>query len=104
MRTAATSSTRDSNKDALQLTRHAKQRQRSRGIKSDAIDAVLEYGREVYTRGALIYAIGKREIKEQLRRGLNLSAYNGIQVLCSSDGGCVITVYRNRDFRGLRPH
>jgi hypothetical protein len=83
------------------LTRHAWQRMTARGIPSDAVDAALQYGRIVYTRGAAISAIGRKEVEQCRKLGVNLSAYEGVQVVCSSDGA-VMTTYRNRDFRGLR--
>ena len=72
-----------------------------RGINHAAIDAVLEFGREVFTRGAVIHAIGRREIEQWAEDGIDLSPYDGVQVVCAHDGS-VMTVYRNRNFRGLR--
>lgn len=88
------------------LTRHARQRMRSRGIPPDAIRAVLWYGRLVHTRGAEVYAIGRQEVRQYASEGLCLSPYEGLQVVCTPEGH-VLTVYRNRDFRSLRsrrPH
>jgi hypothetical protein len=83
------------------LTQHAKERMATRGVRADAIDAALEFGRVVYIRGADIYAIGRKEIARHLREGIDLSAYEGIQVVVTSDG-YILTVYRNRSFNGLR--
>jgi hypothetical protein len=60
-----------------------------------------DYGRVVYTRGAVIHAIGRNEIAYYAREGIDLTACDGIQVVCALDG-VVLTVYRNRNFRGLR--
>jgi len=84
------------------LTRHARERMGARGLSSTAISAALDYGRVVHTRGAAIHVIGRKEVDWFDRLGIDLSRYEGVQVVCSSDGA-VITVYRNRDFRGLRP-
>jgi hypothetical protein len=72
-----------------------------RGIDHVAVETVLEFGRQVFTRGAIIHAIGRREIEHWNGEGIDLSEYDGIQVVCSHDNS-VLTVYRNRNFRGLR--
>jgi hypothetical protein len=84
------------------LTDHALKRMTARGLSLDAVHAVMDYGRLVYTRGAAICAIGRKEVKRFARQGIDLSRYEGVQVVCSHDGA-VMTAYRNRDFRGLRP-
>jgi hypothetical protein len=82
-------------------TCHSRKRMQHRGIDQVAVEAVLEFGREVFTRGAVIHAIGRREIEQWNDEGIDLSGYDGIQVVCSHEGS-VLTVYRNRNFRGLR--
>lgn len=84
-----------------QLSCHAFERLEQRDIEIEAVEAVLDYGREVFTRGAVVHAIGRREIEQWAREGIDLSRYDGVHVVCSHDGN-VLTVYRNRDFRGLR--
>ncbi len=84
------------------LTQHALSRMDSRGISLDAVQAAVLYGRKVYTRGAEIRAIGRKEVKRLLSQGIDLRDYEGVQVVRGPDGG-IVTVYRNRDFRGLRP-
>ena len=59
-------------------------------------------GRVVYVRGAKIYVIGRKEVESFLRKGIELADFEGIHVVCSPEG-VVLTTYRNRDFRGLRP-
>jgi len=86
---------------SLPLTDHAQRRMSQRGLSEDAIDAALTYGREVRTRGAVIYAIGKKDVRKHLADGVDLRAFEGIQVVCVSDG-TILTVYKNRDFSGLR--
>src|SRR5215207_303541 len=86
---------------AAEATLHARSRMRGRGISERAVEDALSYGRVVYTRGAVVHAIGRNEIAHYAEEGIDLSSYNGVQVVCSRDGA-VITVYRNRDFRGLR--
>ena len=75
---------------------------RERWISDAAVRATLEHGRIVHVRGAVIHAIGRKEITRLRRRGIDLSHYEGIQIVCAP-GGTVLTAYRNRDFRSLRP-
>ena len=86
---------------AASLTNHARTRASVRGIRESAIEAVLAYGRVVETRGAMIHVIGRKEVMRLQCIGLDLSKLNGLQVVCSP-AGAVLTVYRNRDLRGLR--
>jgi hypothetical protein len=83
------------------LTNHAKERMATRGLRAEAIDAALAYGRVVYVRGADIFAIGRKEIAHYAKEGVDLSAYDGVQVVVTADG-TILTVYRNRSFNGLR--
>jgi hypothetical protein len=71
-----------------------------RGIPAELVETVIEYGRAVHTRGAVIHAIGRKEV-ERYREDIDLSQCEGVQVVCSVEG-TVLTVYRNHSFRGLR--
>ena len=84
------------------LTKHALSRMSTRAISRPAIEAALEFGRCVEIRGAQIFAIGRREVARFRREGIELACFEGMQVVVM-DGGAVVTVYRNRDFKGLRP-
>lgn len=84
------------------LTKHAKQQMDARRVRAEALAATLSFGRKVHIRGAIIYAIGKREARKWGRRGIDLSRFEGVQAVCSPDGA-VMTVYRNRDLHQLRP-
>ena len=84
------------------ITSHARMRMMARRISETALSAVMEYGRVAYVRGAKIYVIGRKEVTKFLRKGIELADFEGIHVVCSSEGD-VLTTYRNRDFRGLRP-
>lgn len=85
----------------LPLTTHARQRMDGRRISSAAVDAVIVYGRAVHLRGAWVHALGRREVAWAQRQGVDLRAYQDLQVVCAPNGD-VITVYRNADFRSLR--
>jgi len=83
------------------LSEHAAARMVHRNISSELIDSVVEYGRMVFTRGAVVHAIGRKEVEQYLEEDLNLSDCEGVQVVCSMEG-VVLTAYRNQSFRGLR--
>lgn len=86
---------------SFSLTNHALARMTTRAISRTAIEAALEFGRCVDIRGAQIFAIGRREVEALRREGIELADFEGTQVVVT-DGGAVLTVYRNSDFRGLR--
>jgi hypothetical protein len=83
------------------LTRHAIDRSRSRAIPTAAIDLAIAYGKHRAIRGADVYTLGWREVRFHAQRGLDLSRWEGIEVVCAHDGR-VLTVYRNRNPRALR--
>jgi hypothetical protein len=84
------------------VTRHAWERMTARRIPARAVAAALTYGRRAHVRGATIRAIGRREVARYRAQGIDLAQYEGVQVVCGHDGA-VLTAYRNRSFRGLRP-
>ena len=88
----------------LVLTDHALKRIGERGIPAPAIEAALLHGHVFHVRGAEIHALGRKDVLRHKKSGIDLAAYEGTQVVCTSDGAAIITAYRNRDFRGLRPH
>lgn len=85
----------------LSLTQHARVRMQQRRLPPRAVAMVMVYGRLARLRGAEIYAIGRKEVEHYRREGVDLSRFQGIQVVCNQDGK-ILTVYRNHDFRGLR--
>jgi len=85
----------------LFLTRHAIERARTRTIPADAIQAALTYGAVRPIRGAEVYTLGWREVRRHAKRGVDLSRWEGVEVVCGHDGR-VITVYRNKNDRALR--
>ena len=90
--------------DKRALTEHARQRMLARGIPPSAVAEVLKYGRSVFVRGARVFALGRKEIAKHAPLGVNLARLEGIQVVCRPESsGAIVTVYRNRNFRGLRP-
>lgn len=83
------------------LTLHAADRCRARGIRLEAIEAVIELGKHRATRGADVYTLGWREVRICARHGIDLSGWEGIEVVCAHDGR-VLTTYRNKNPRALR--
>ena len=83
----------------LPISKHASSRMNERSIKEWQVEYVLDYGRRYYNRKAIIYAVGRKEVRVN---GKFLEPCKGLQVICSPQDGTVITTYRNHDLRGLR--
>lgn len=86
----------------LPLTTHARIRMQQRRIDLEMIEQVIQFGREVCTRGAIVYALGRNEVARAAKEGHKLSHLEGIHVVTSHEDGAVLTVYRNRDLAGLK--
>ena len=84
------------------LTHHARARMCGRRMSADVVLGVIAYGRIAHVRGATIYAVGRKEVSQFSEASTDLEDMEGVHVVCSRDGA-VMTVYRNHDFRGLRP-
>ena len=84
------------------FSNHAGSRMGSRRISCNDVCTVMTYGRTYHVRGAVVYALGKREAEMCRMDGLNPDRIEGLQVVCSSDDNSVITVYRNHDFSSLK--
>ena len=85
----------------LQLTRHAIQRMQQRGISTEQIEAVLAYGRTIEEGRVVRQMIGRNEVAEYRREGINLSAMQGVHLVLADDGS-VITAFRSQDLRRYR--
>jgi len=83
------------------LTHHAAHRCRTRGISTEAVEAAIDYGMHRAIRGADIYTIGWRQVRFHAKRGVDLSRWEGIEVVCAHDGR-ILTVYRNRNPHAMR--
>lgn len=84
------------------LSTHAGSRLGSRRISRDDVATVMSYGRAYYVRGAVIYAVGRRESEMCRKEGFSMDRIQGLQVVCSPEDNTVITVYRNNDFSSLK--
>jgi hypothetical protein len=87
--------------DKPALTLHALDRSRTRGIPEDAIEVALEFGKHRGIRGADVFTLGWREVRLCAERGIDVSRWEGIEVVCAHDGR-ILTVYRNKNPRALR--
>jgi hypothetical protein len=83
----------------MSFTHHALQQMQRRGIGRAAVQACLDEGRQALCRGAVLYAVGHREVAAARRLGRRIEGLMGLHVVCAHDGA-VLTAYRNR--RGLR--
>src|SRR6266849_6088450 len=79
---------------------HARDQMDARRLSAEAVRSALKYGRASWTRGARIFAIGRREVQYYRAHGVDLSRFEGVQVVDSADA-TIMTVYRNRDLRRL---
>jgi hypothetical protein len=88
--------------DRMNLTTHARARLFARRFSEATLDMVVSFGREVHARGATIYVVGRKEIHVGHKHAIELSELEGVHVICDRQG-TVLTVYRNRDLRDLKP-
>ena len=83
------------------ISTHAIDRCRTRRIPELALHAALEFGHTRTTRGAVVHTLGWRQVRDLAERGIDLSRYEGVEVVESHDG-VIVTVYRNRNGRAMR--
>ena len=88
--------------DDIRFTQHGWRRLQSRGIRYAGVIAAFEHGRVVFERGACIRVIGRREVTEAQRKGIDISKHEGVHVVCGAETDAVITVFRNHDLQ-VRP-
>lgn len=84
------------------ITFHAEMRMNQRGICTDTLELILQFGRKIRSKGAIFYVIGKKEIQRYCQIEPKLRDMEGMQVLTSLEGS-VITTYRNKNLRSIRP-
>ena len=84
------------------LSEHALERMQQRGISHEAVFLAIAFGRISRGRGATIYAIGKKEISEYAKDGIDLTPYEGVHVVMTRIG-TISTVYRNFDIPKVKP-
>lgn len=89
----------------IRTTEHSRVRLSQRGITESMIQLAFEFGREVFTKGAICLVVGRKEVEKQLERGIDLGCVEGLHVICPTGTyGLVVTAYRNRNLRGVKPN
>jgi len=86
---------------SLNITNHAAIRMQQRGISTAALQAVLHYGRRIHAKGLTYYVLGHKEVGLYTNHDVNLSSFEGLQVLVADDGA-VVTTYRSRDLHAIK--
>lgn len=86
----------------MPITRHAQKQSFARRLPASSLMAALAHGREVHTRGAMLFVIGKKEVARARKDGTDISGFEGVHVVCTPED-TILTVYRNRNLRRLRP-
>lgn len=85
------------------LSHHAIRRMSQRAINPAQVQLALEYGRLIHSRHATFYVIGKKEVQRQGKKGMDLRLMEGLQVVVNEKTNLVMTVYKNKDLRQIRP-
>lgn len=80
---------------------HACTRMQQRGIRPEAIQLVLRFGRRIHARGLDFHVIGRKEVQRWALLGVNLSHLSGMQVL-TADTGVVVTTYRSHNLHAIQ--
>ena len=85
------------------LSKHAQLRMSQRSIDLKQIEQVLSYGRMIHSRRARFYIVGKKDTKRLSKTGISTQGLENMQVLVEEKSNTIITVYRNKNFRHIRP-
>jgi hypothetical protein len=86
---------------SMGFSTHSLDRMSRRRIAPGFAHTTMAIGREIHVRGATVYFIGREEVAREKRAGTDIRSLEGLCVVCSREG-IVLTVYRNRQLRGLR--
>jgi len=92
-----------SNDVDFHLSKHAQLRMSQRSIDLEQIQKVLNYGRMIHSRRARFYVVGKKDTKRLSKNGVNTQGLENMQVLVEEKTNTIVTVYRNKNFRHIRP-
>jgi hypothetical protein len=91
------------NDDCFTLTKHANQRMSQRGIHLKQVLGVLKYGRIIHSRRARFYVLGKRDVDDLAKQCIDVRDIENIQVLVDEKSNVILTAYKNKNFRQIRP-
>ena len=83
-------------------SQHARMREGQRGISPKQVVLAFQYGRIIHARRAVYHVIGNKEIEKYGSIEPELKVMNGVQLVMSSNG-TVLTAFRNKDLRKVRP-
>lgn len=86
----------------LTNSQHAQVREGQRGITNYQVMLVYKYGRVIHSRRAVYHVIGSKEIKKYGDIEPELKNMNGVQLVMSANG-TVLTAFKNKDLRKVRP-
>jgi hypothetical protein len=86
----------------LTNSQHAQIREGQRGISQKQVVLAYQYGRVIHSRRAVYHVIGNKEIEKYGSLEPELKTMNGIQLVISPNG-TVLTAFRNKDLRKVRP-
>ncbi len=86
----------------LTNSQHAQIREGQRGISQKQVVLAYQYGRVIHSRRAVYHVIGNKEIEKYGSIEPELKVMNGVQLVMSSNG-TVLTAFRNKDLRRVRP-
>lgn len=87
----------------FRLSEHAIKRMAQRAINETQIQLALEHGRLIHSRHARFYVIGRKEVQKLRRDGLEVGILEGLQVVVGEKSNAVMTVYKNKNLRKIRP-
>lgn len=88
--------------ERFNFTEHAVTRTGQRGIVFDSIEMAFQYGRQEHTRGAVYYVIGRVEVEEYKNSVPEIIRHEGLHVVCSSEDGSILTVFKNKDLSAIK--
>jgi hypothetical protein len=91
------------NDEHFGLSHHALRRMSQRSIYLEQVQLVLSHGKVIHSRRARFYVVGRKEIKRLGKAGLDVEGLENIQVIVDEKSNRILTVYRNKDFRQIRP-
>ena len=79
----------------LLKSRHSQKRMSQRGIRKNAIEAVMKFGRIVRGKGCHRFFLGHKEVKQWASKGVDLKAHLNLHVVTDVHETTVLTVYRD---------
>ena len=85
------------------LSVHAKTRMSQRNIDMKQVHLVLQLGKVIHSRKARFYVIGRKNIGRLSHQGIDAQSLENIQVVVDDKSNLILTVYKNSNFRQIRP-